>query len=75
MHKNQNIDDIDTAIEALNKSWEGASQEIYKATQEQQASQADPSSSGPDKQKSSGNKKGDDISDVDFEEVKEDDKK
>ena len=75
LHKNQNIDDIDTAIEALNKSWEGASQEIYKATQEQQASQADPSSSGPGKQKSSGNKKGDDISDVDFEEVKEDDKK
>ena len=75
LHKNQNIDDIDTAIEALNKSWEGASQEIYKATQEQQASQADPSSSGPGKEKSSGDKKGDDISDVDFEEVKEDDKK
>ena len=75
LHKNQNIDDIDTAIETLNKSWEGASQEIYKATQEQQASQADPSSSGPGKQKPSGNKKGDDISDVDFEEVKEDDKK
>ena len=75
LHKDQNIDDIDAAIEALNKSWEGASQEIYKATQEQQASQADPSSSGPDKEKSSGDKKGDDISDVDFEEVKEDDKK
>tara|TARA_B100001057_G_scaffold428521_1_gene454053 strand:- start:1453 stop:3390 length:1938 start_codon:yes stop_codon:yes gene_type:complete len=75
LHKNQNIDDIDAAIEALNKSWEGASQEIYKATQEQQASQADPSSSGPGKEKSSGDKKGDDISDVDFEEVKEDDKK
>ena len=75
LHKNQNIDDIDTAIEALNKSWEGASQEIYKATQDQQASQADPSSSEPGKQKSSDDKKGDDISDVDFEEVKEDDKK
>ena len=75
LHKNQNIDDIDAAIDALNKSWEGASQEIYKATQEQQASQADPSSSGPGKDKSSGDKKGDDISDVDFEEVKEDDKK
>ena len=75
LHKDQNIDDIDAAIEALNKSWEGASQEIYKATQEQQASQSDPSSSGPGKEKSSGDKKGDDISDVDFEEVKEDDKK
>jgi molecular chaperone DnaK len=76
LHKNQNIDEIDSAIEALNKSWEGASQEIYKASQEQQASQGgDPSSSDPAKEKASGGKKGDDISDVDFEEVKDDDKK
>jgi molecular chaperone DnaK len=76
LHKNQNIDEIDSAIEALNKSWEGASQEIYKASQEQQASQGgDPSSSDPAKEKASGEKKGDDISDVDFEEVKDEDKK
>ncbi len=75
LHKNQNIDEIDSAIESLNKSWEGASQEIYKASQEQQqAGQATQSQSSTENNKSE-DKKGDDISDVDFEEVKDDDKK
>ncbi len=74
LHKDQNIEEIDGAIEALNKSWEGASQEIYKATQEQQAGQASGSEPGSADSKTN-EKKGDDISDVDFEEVKDDDKK
>jgi molecular chaperone DnaK len=74
LHKDQNIEEIDGAIEALNKSWEGASQEIYKATQEQQAGQASESEPGSADSKTN-EKKGDDISDVDFEEVKDDDKK
>ena len=74
LHKNQNIDEIDHAIESLNKSWEGASQEIYKASQEQQAGQATQSKSNTENNKAE-DKKGDDISDVDFEEVKDDDKK
>ena len=75
VHKEQKIDEIDGAVEALNKSWEAASQEIYKATQEQQAANggagADPSakSDGP-----KGDDGGDDISDVDFEEVKDEKK-
>ena len=74
LHKDQNIEEIDGAIEALNKSWEGASQEIYKATQEQQAGQGNESEPGSADSKTN-EKKGDDISDVDFEEVKDDDKK
>ena len=74
LHKNQNIDEIDSAIESLNKSWEGASQEIYKASQEQQAGQATQTQSSTENNKAE-DKKGDDISDVDFEEVKDDDKK
>ena len=74
LHKNQNVDEIDSAIEALNKSWEGASQEIYKASQEQQTGQATGSESSNGDNKSD-DKKGDDISDVDFEEVKDDDNK
>ena len=74
LHKNQNIDEIDSAIESLNKSWEGASQEIYKASQEQQGGQATQSQSSAGNNKTE-DKKGDDISDVDFEEVKDDDKK
>ena len=74
LHKDQNIEEIDGAIAALNKSWEGASLEIYKATQEQQAGQASGSEPGSADSKTN-DKKGDDISDVDFEEVKDDDKK
>ena len=60
IHKEQKIDEIDGAVEALNKSWEAASQEMYKATQEQQAqgTENDPSAKS-DNPKS---KDGDDIS-------------
>ena len=72
IHKKEKIDEIDGAIEALNKSWEAASQEMYKATQEQQG--AAPDQKTPPGNKSKGKNKNDDISDVDFEEVKEEKK-
>ena len=71
IHKEEKIDEIDRAIEALNKSWEAASQEMYKATQEQQGA---PDQKAPAGNKSKGKNKNDDISDVDFEEVKEEKK-
>ena len=67
VHKEQKIDEIDSAVEALNKSWEAASQEMYKATQDQQANAGKEASSGDKSPKD----ENDDISDVDFEEVKE----
>ncbi len=73
-HKNQNLDEIDKCIEGLNKSWEAASQEMYKATQEQQGQQGGPKSKSDTGNKSSSKNKKDDIADVDFEEVKEDKK-
>ncbi|MAO65152.1 MAG: molecular chaperone DnaK [Balneola sp.] len=36
-HKEENMDEIDAAIEAVNQAWSGASEEIYKATQEEAA--------------------------------------
>ena len=71
IHKEEKIDEIDSAIEALNKSWEAASQEMYKATQEQQGA---PDQKAPSGNKSKDKNKNDDISDVDFEEVKEEKK-
>jgi molecular chaperone DnaK len=71
IHKEEKIDKIDGAIEALNKSWEAASQEMYKATQEQQGT---PDQKTPAGNKSKGKNKNDDISDVDFEEIKEEKK-
>ena len=73
-HKNQNLDEIDKCIEALNKSWEAASQEMYKATQEQQGQQGNPKTESESGKKSSSKNKKDDIADVDFEEVKEEKK-
>ena len=73
-NKNQNLDEIDKCIEGLNKSWEAASQEMYKATQEQQGQQGGPKSKSDTGNKSSSKNKKDDIADVDFEEVKEDKK-
>jgi len=36
-HKEENLDEIDPAIEAVNNAWSAASQEIYQATQEAEA--------------------------------------
>ena len=74
IHKEQKIDEVDGAVEALNKSWEAASQEMYKATQEQQQSADGKSTEDTPKGDKKGNSKGDDISDVDFEEVKDEKK-
>jgi molecular chaperone DnaK len=71
IHKEEKIDEIDGAIEVLNKSWEAASQEMYKTTQKQQGT---PDQKTPAGNKSKGKNKNDDISDVDFEEVKEEKK-
>ena len=73
IHKEEKIDEIDAAVENLNKAWEAASQEIYKATQEQQGAESATSNSKDGKEDKAGDK-GEDISDVDFEEVKDDKK-
>lgn len=60
-HAARNLADIDTHLESLNKAWEAASADMYKATEE--AGQA-----GPQNTNTSGTK--DDVTDVDYEEVK-----
>ncbi|MGI9570173.1 MAG: molecular chaperone DnaK [Desulfobulbia bacterium] len=70
-HQAQDLAAIDPALEALNKAWEGASQEMYAASQEAQAGgqpDADPNAAGAPEEAT------EDVSDVEFEEV-EDDKK
>lgn len=66
-HKNHNIPGIDTAMAALNAAWQVASEEMYKATQnteqpgaQSQAGQEEPQAKNPDQE----------VTDVDFEEVK-----
>ena len=71
-HKNQDPDTIDKALAELNAVWQAASEEMYKNTQEsgQDTSQPGPDQPGQDP-KGDKSKSGDDeVTDVDFEEVK-----
>ncbi|BDD07753.1 chaperone protein DnaK [Fulvitalea axinellae] len=70
-HGSQDLAGIDAGMEALNKAWEGASQEMYQAQQAEQ--QANGGAADPNAQaggQPGGDQKDDDVSDVDFEEVK-----
>lgn len=65
-HQSQDLAAIDVAMETLNKAWEGASQEMYAASQEGAAEgQSNAEGSSEDASKDS-----DDVSDVEYEEVK-----
>ena len=62
-HESKNIETIDAAMEKINNAWKAASEEMYKASQEQQAS--------GESNQSADTGKSDNVTDVDFEEVKE----
>ena len=68
-HSSGDLAAIDTATEALNKVWESASQEIYAAQANAEASSAGPGQEASEKD----GKTDQDVSDVEYEEV--DDKK
>jgi len=66
-HESKDLDAIDKALEAINEAWKNASEEMYKAQAE--AGGADPSGEAqPDATADASG--GDDVQDVDFEEVK-----
>ena len=58
----KDLPSIDASMEKINEAWKAASEEMYKATEEQKKSQ------NPEQSKKEGS---DDVTDVDFEEVKE----
>ena len=63
-HEKKDLEAIDSSMEKINAAWTAASEEMYKATQEN-------SNSSNDNSKSDGSSD-DDVTDVEFEEVKED---
>jgi molecular chaperone DnaK len=69
-HQAQDVAAIEPAMEELNKTWEAASQEMYNATQGEGAQGAPGADSSS---KSDGS--GDGVSDVDYEEVNDENKK
>jgi molecular chaperone DnaK len=66
-HESKDLAQIDAAMEKINEAWKVASEEMYKAQQEAQAQGAPTGDAGD----TGGKKAGDNVEDVDFEEVKE----
>jgi molecular chaperone DnaK len=66
-HESKNLEDIDKSLETINEAWKNASEEMYKAQAEAGNTNKDGDNPQPDKE----SKGGDDVQDVDFEEVKE----
>jgi molecular chaperone DnaK len=70
-HQTQNIEGIDAAMETLNKAWEAASTEMYNSAGADGAGTDGPSANAGGATSDAG----DGVSDVDYEEVSEEDKK
>jgi molecular chaperone DnaK len=66
-HKSQDLPAIDKALAELNAVWQTASEEMYKNAQASGPSASQP---GPEQQSGKSQQGGDEVTDVDFEEVK-----
>ena len=67
-HESKDLAQIDTALEQINEAWKNASEEMYKAQAE--AGKADNGAAAGADPSANAAEKGDDVQDVDFEEVK-----
>ena len=67
-HESKDLAQIDAALEQINEAWKNASEEMYKAQAE--AGQADTGAAAGADSSANTAEKGDDVQDVDFEEVK-----
>lgn len=74
-HQSQNIEGIDAAMEGLNKAWEAASTEMYNAAGAEGAGAAGAGAGAGATSGTGAADAGDGVSDVDYEEVGEEDKK
>jgi molecular chaperone DnaK len=68
-HKTQDIEAIDAAMAKMNELWQAASQDIYNAQQAEGGPQGEPQPNAGQQQQQQ-QKKDDEVTDVDFEEVK-----
>jgi len=73
-HAAQDIDAIDTATAKMNEAWQAASQEMYAASQEGGANPNEGPTADAGNAQAEGNAE-DDVQDVEFEEVVEEDVK
>ncbi len=71
-HQIQDITVIDSAMEKINEAWKNASEELYKAQQGQQAQDAQANGNASGNQDQNAPSSVDDVTDAEYEEVKED---
>ena len=75
-HKSKDLAAIDASMNELNTAWQAASQEMYAASQqaggEQPGQQGQPGGGNGGEGGQSAGSKDDEVTDVDFEEVKDD---
>ena len=69
-YESKDLEKIDETLNAINEAWKNASEEMYKAQAESGSGQPGEGPSS-DSQNTNTDSKGDDVQDVDFEEVKE----
>ncbi len=76
-HTKKDLDAIEAATAKLNQNWQQASEEMYKATQGQPGAEEAQQAGGAEQQPKDQQKgdSDDEVTDVDFEEVDDDDKK
>jgi molecular chaperone DnaK len=75
LHKEEKVDELEAAMDELNKAFSAASTEMYQAAQEQTASAESAGGETSEGDASAENKAGDDAVDADFEVVDDDKKK
>ena len=68
-YETKELEQIESALEQINEAWKNASEEMYKA-QAEAGSQADPAAGAEQPNDAGKSASGDDVQDVDFEEVK-----
>lgn len=68
-HASQDVEQIQPALDKINEAWKAASEEMYKATADAQQNGAAAGGEG-EGQSTEPKKEGDNVQDVDFEEVK-----
>ncbi|MEO8085819.1 MAG: molecular chaperone DnaK [Bacteroidota bacterium] len=74
-HKERDLGKIETSMTTLNAAWQAASEEMYKATQNAGGTAGGPADANTQQPNQGSEQKADgDVTDVDFEEVKEDKK-
>ena len=72
-YESKDLSKLDSALEKINEAWKNASEEMYKAQADasaQEPNKGKPKSSKGRKENKKSKDKGDDVQDVDFEEVK-----